>query len=861
MRLEQRLPRTFAIAGALLIACAWVAPSAAQTAAGSDTRTVRVAPTEGDYRTNAFHEFLLGANYRDLWSTPMDAPVLDLDTYAGGLTPVGRGGGLQTRSLRLTGADGVTYNFRSLDKDATRTLDAELRRSVAARVLQDQISALLPTSALVVTPLLDAAGVLHVDPELRVMPDDARLGEFREEFAGLVGLIEERPDEGADGAVGFGGSTRVTGSERLLQRLEEGPNHRVDPLAFLRARLLDVYVGDWDRHPDQWRWAEFESPSGSVWQPIPRDRDWALARMEGVLVWGAGFLWPHYHGFDDDYPSAFRATWSGRALDRRILSSLSWADWEAVTADLSARLTDAVIRDAVLAMPRSHRDLRGGELQAALRARRDALPAMARDYYDLLAGTVDLWATDRDEDATVQRLADGSVRVTYAVDGGSAYLDRTFSPEETSEVRLFLLGGDDRVRVLGAGTPRIVVRVVGGEADDRVQDETTGRGLAVYDNQGTNVFEVGPRARVDPSAYVEPQDPGSATHQARPRDWGSYVVPIPYLSLDSDLGLFVGAGFTRWTYGFRHFPYKTRLSASLGFGTASGKPRAVLDFDAPLLGHTLRAHIRARWSGAEVNRFYGRGNGTTAEGGEGRFKAEREQVSIEAFVTHAQAPGVTVGGGPVLRFHDLFGNPGRLVTELAPYGAEPAFGIFGMGGELAIDRRDVTAAATRGWYGRVRAELFPAVWDATRTFGSLSGEGAIYTTVEHRLQPTFAFRAGAKQIVGTAPYQELAYLGGLSSLRGFPNQRFAGDALVFANAEARVSFDELFILLPGTYGMHGLLDAGRVFDDADTAGDIHTAVGVGAWVAFVNRSGTLSLTVARGSDGNVSTYLKAGMLF
>ena len=821
---------------------------------------VSVTP-EGDYRTHVVHEFFLGKNHREEWSTPITVEVLDLAAFAGGLTPVRRGGGLQTRSLRLRGADGVLYNFRSLDKDASRTLDPELRRSVAARVLQDQISALLPVSALVVAPLLEAAGVLHADPVLRVMPDDPRLGEFREEFAGMLGLLEERPDEGPDGTPGFAGSERVTGSDRMLERLEESPEDRVDGRAFLRARLLDIFVGDWDRHPDQWRWAEFDEGDGrSRWEPIPRDRDWALARLEGVLVWAAGFLWPHYHGFDHDYPSAFQATWSGRALDRRILPTLSWDDWRVVVEDVQARLGDPVLEEAVSRLPPGYAALMGEELLRALRNRRDVLPDMAREFYELLAAEPDLWATDEDEDVEVDRRPDGSVDVRYAVEG-RAYLARTFSPQETNEIRLHLRGGDDRVTVQGQAPSSIQVRVIGGGGDDTVEDDTDGRALAIYDHRGDNRISVGPAAHVDEYDYEEPDDPGSATHQARARDWGSYAVPVPYLSVDSDLGLFVGAGFVRWGYGFRHFPWETRVAASVGIGTASGKLRAALDLDVPLLGPDVRIRAGASWSGAEVNRFYGRGNGTSAEGDADRFKAEREEVRADALVTILPSDGVWFGFGPSLRFYDLFGNPGRLVTELQPYGAEEAFGILGLAGEVGMERRDVVGAAEHGGYARVRGHLYPAVWDARSTFGAVRVEGAAYTTLDAALEPNFAVRAGAARVFGDAPYQELAYLGGQGSLRGFPNDRFAGQGALFASAEVRLTLGELFFLLPGDFGVLGLVDVGRVFDDEDTVGDVHSSVGGGVWTSFVNRSGTVSLTLANGSDGDLRVYLKAGMPF
>ena len=52
--------------------------------------------------------------------------------------------------------------------------------------------------------------------------------------------------------------------------------------AFLKARLFDMMIGDWDRHRRQWRWAKFERRAG--WQPIPEDRDTAFSRYEGVIL-------------------------------------------------------------------------------------------------------------------------------------------------------------------------------------------------------------------------------------------------------------------------------------------------------------------------------------------------------------------------------------------------------------------------------------------------------------------------------------------------------------------------------------------------------------------------------------------------
>ena len=160
--------------------------------------TVWVTP-RSRFDANVIQRAILGDGYRNLWAMPVQVQILNLQQFAGGLTPTQRGGGLQTPSIRLQSAEGPVFTFRSMDKDAARALDPELRESIAADLAQDFVSAVLPQGALILDRLLEAAGVLHATPQLMLMPDDPRLGEFREDFAGVLGWIEIRADEGPDG--------------------------------------------------------------------------------------------------------------------------------------------------------------------------------------------------------------------------------------------------------------------------------------------------------------------------------------------------------------------------------------------------------------------------------------------------------------------------------------------------------------------------------------------------------------------------------------------------------------------------------------------------------------------------------------
>src|SRR5471032_1175421 len=118
--------------------------------AGPDSITIVPGP---EYAASGFHDFLFGDNYRVFWITPIRVPVLNLHTFAGGLEPKKKGGGMQTESLRFTAKDGEEYAFRTVDKLAH--LPAGLKGKIATGVVGDQISSEHPAAAMVAAPLLE----------------------------------------------------------------------------------------------------------------------------------------------------------------------------------------------------------------------------------------------------------------------------------------------------------------------------------------------------------------------------------------------------------------------------------------------------------------------------------------------------------------------------------------------------------------------------------------------------------------------------------------------------------------------------------------------------------------------------------
>ncbi len=825
-----------------------------------DARTTTVM-AGAHYHAGWLHSLMLGAHYRDLWSTPLEVEDLDLSRFAGGLTPISCGGRRQTKVLRFLGADGRTYAFRSIDKDPTLALPPDLRATFARDLVQDQISSAHPGAPLVVAPLLDAATVLNEHPRIVLLPDDPRLAGFDCVRPGFkLGMIEERPTEGPDNETGFAGAVDLATTQKLFEHLERDPRDRVDARAFLAARLMDVLIGDWDRHQDQWRWARFDSAGIHLWRPIPRDRDQAFARLDGVLVWVAGFSLPEVVGFGDDYPSIWRLTLTGQVPDRRLLSDLERPVWDSVATLLQQRLTDSVIDAAVRGLPPEYYRAGGAALARALQRRRDHLPEIAAAYYALLAEVVDIHGTDEGDVAEIERQGGGRVQVqlSAARSGRDPYFRRTFDRRDTREIRLYLHDGDDRLVVRGSDPSGPLVRVIAGAGDDELLDSAQAGHTRFYVEQARSRVVTGPGTAVDRRHYNEPAM--DTVNLSTPRDWGARWVPLTWVGYTPDLGLFVGAGAAGTSYGFRQLPYSSHLMVRAGYATAAATYRAEFqgEFRAVVPPAIVTLHLRA--SGIDVLRYYGFGNETVDTGSTDFYKVKQQQYLVAPALRFTVSPAADLSVGPVFKFTHTNLEPGTFIAvPPAPYGVRD-LAQLGAAADFQLDTRDVPRAASRGVSLRLGGSVYPAGLDVTSSFGEGHAEATSYLTAPIPLRPTLALRVAAKKVWGTYPLSEAAYVGGATTVRGFAEHRFAGDAAVYGNVELRLSVARFFFLVPTDIGVFGLGDAGRVYLAGETSDRWHAAAGGGLWMSFLHRTNTLSVAVAHSIEGT-RIYARAGFAY
>ena len=827
---------------------------------GAQDSVVSVVPGP-QYGTGWLHRILFGRHYRDLWTTPIPAEVIDLDVVAGGLTASQKGGGQQTRSLRFKGGNGREYQFRSIDKDPTPALPPVLRQSVARDIVRDQTSAGHPAAPLVVAPILHALGILHAPARVVVLPRaHSRLGEFAREFGGMLGFLEERPADGGGGGERFEGASDIISSTRLFTLTENGPEDRVDARALLAARLVDLFLGDWDRHADQWRWARFGEDTAHRWLPIPRDRDQAFVRFDGLLLTVARSSAPQWVNFGSKYPTMLGLTWNGRDLDRRFLTGLERPVWDSIAADLQARLTDGVIESAVAQLPATYLPLDSARLARALKRRRDGLPRAAARFYRHLAGEVEVHGTDGDETATVTRLDGRFAEVTIAVRGadgseGEPHYQRRFDRRDTKEVRLHLHGGADRVVVRGAAGG-VRVRVLPGSGTDTVADSAAGGAVHLYSTEASDTVLSGGDVAISRRAYA-PSRPAV-------RDWGTRWLSQLWVSGGPDVGLFAGSGVSYTRYGFRQDPYASRYVVRAGWATGAGTGRVNLTADRHRPNSRVRYGLFARASGIEVMRFHGLGNEIPLVDDAGDddefYRVNDVDLTLAPWISLPVGTPLDLRLGPVLRYSDTDFDEPRFIALERPYGSG-SFGMLGAMADLRLDRRNRPSAATHGALLGVGGSVYPAVFDVAEAFGELHAHGAVYLTADSLpLAPTLALRAGAKRVWGDYPYQQAAFIGDGSTVRLGRQNRYGGDASVYGGAELRLFLTSFNVLVPGDFGVFGLGDVGRVYLEGETSDRWHAAAGGGIWLSFLERANTISVAVAKSAE-RTGVYVGAGFGF
>lgn len=857
--------------------------TAVKSSAEIKDSTIVIAADES-LKAGSFKTFWLGKHYRAAWATPVRVPVFDIRTESGGLQIVKKGGGFQTKSLKLQNKKGEEYSLRSVNKYPERLLGNVMLHTFAADLVKDQVSSTHPYSPYVVDDLSDAAGILHSNPKMVYVPNDVLLAEYKKDFANTLALFEQRADGTMRPKENFGYSKESVSSAKMLDDLHEDNANSIDDYKFLKSRLFDMWINDWDRHENQWRWGEITcndsnktaceklKATGKVYVPIPKDRDQAFSKFDGVIPWLAGRKWAvrKFQDFQDDIRDVPGLNFNARNIDHALLTELSKEEWLRIAEDLQKELTDEKIEHAIKKFPDKIFALDGEMIISKLKSRRDKLPSIAMRYYEYLAKNVDVVGSDKKEYFQVDRLSDDSTIVAVYDNSAAAkrlIYKRTFSTRETREVRLYGMGGEDVFKISGHVKKSIVVRIIAGEDQDSIVDESRVNGMSkktkIYDDKTKNTVIAGKETRDRRS------DAKSINEYDFYANNYNVVAPATFFEYTKEDGLSIGGGVMRRYNSFRKAPYANyqRLVASVALSEVSFKLKYNGDFNNVFgkWGVNVSAAVIAPKATAY---FFGLGNETQRiTSTDDYYRLRYDEVNVFAAFKRHLGKYHALMIGPAYDYVQIRNTPGKFITSESALVYQPDYEDHHYAGgriEYEFQHLDDSVITLRGIRWTLAATSRYDV--VQQNYESTNLEGFICTYIPLGNRSVLALRAGGASQLDDFKFYHANALGGQNikketgNLRGYIRDRFTGRSVAYLNTEIRMKLLGFrTYLFPAHLGLLAFYDSGRVWADHETSSVIHHGYGGGIWIDPFGLA-VINCTYALSKEENLVT-VGIGFLF
>lgn len=792
-----------------------------------DSATVRVHASYDS--VSNIHRWLFGKNYRKDWAIPVKLPVIKISEVLGGLAPLRQGGGLESKSLRLKDRSGKEWVLRSVEKVPDKLLPENFKGTFVVDWIGDEFSGQHPYSALIVPPLAEAARVPHATPVIGVVADDSALGEYRKIFTGLVCLLEEREP--------IGESDNTLKMERELLKSND---NRLDKEEFLRARLLDLLTGDWDRHEDQWRWAYRKEGKEKIYTAVPRDRDQVFHVNQGVFPSLAAVSWldPVLDNFDGRIPRVHYSLYKTRFIKAFPDAQFSYEDWMRVTREFVAAENDEVLEAGLKRLPTAIYQLRHDELLKKLKERRNNIPAAMAEYYKFIFKIADLQLSDKDEQVTISDAPAQGMRVVISKSGKSkgTVMDMTYHPDVTKEIRLYLSAGDDQVIVNNTTSP-IKLRLIGNE------------GQKVYDVKAAKT-KVKVYSRTDSVQYLGqvnriikyPSNDTLNTHFV-PTNLYNVWMPLATAAINADDGFLLGLGF-KYTHqeGFRKTPYTDvqQLMLTHSFATDAFRIRYQGEWIAVLgkADFTTQAVINAP---NNTTNFFGLGNETSLNKFKGYrryYRTRYNTYELDPALRWHLGTGNSLSVGPSFQYYhlDLDDNNGRFIHQSSLINSYDSATVnkdkvhLGIMVNYNSNQRNNNILPSQGYYLNVTLQGYTGLNSYSKSFVQLRPEFTYYQKLNAQGTFVVSDRVGGGITLGKPAFYQAMFLGGQGNLLGYLQNRFAGQQMLFNNLQARIKLANVAgYILPGQLGITGFYDAGRVWISDEHSDKWHQGTGGGLY--------------------------------
>ena len=376
----------------------------------------------------------------------------------------------------------------------------------------------------------------------------------------------------------------------------------------------------------------------------------------------------------------------------------------------------------------------------------------------------------------------------------------------------------------------------------------------------------------------------AASSLAAQRPAGVEVSGIPALNFDADEGLGYGAILALYKYEPGSTTYRWTVQPTL-FMTTRGRRDYTLFFDSP--SSDTRPWRVTAYAGREQQLaapYYGIGNETAydaaLETGPTRYyyRYGLDRFRASADVQHTLGrPSLRylIGAGAASEKVDLTPfDSGSTLIESDMSGRQPAATRTNyVRAGLTWDTRDREIGTSSGTWADLLVQRVDSKLGASWNYTRWTAAARHYQPIGGRV--TLANRLVLQNTIGDAPFYSLAELpttqksqdglGGTSSIRGIPKDRYVGKGILVSNNELRWRAADFGLIgRQSSLVLSGFVDAGRVWGDgvdlSSALRELHSGYGGGVRLGF-GPSFVISTDVGHSSQSTAAIYIGLGYLF
>jgi hypothetical protein len=825
---------------------------AQQASIATNTDTTIVAGPE--YKASSFYQWLWGSNYRKEWTTPVRVPVVSLDTLKGGLIPFKAGGGHQTTSLHAKTKEEKEYALRSVNKNLGAVLPQKFHGTFAENIVNDKVSMSHPYGAAGVPLMAEAANIYHTYPKYVYLPNQPALDTFNKRFGNKLYLFEQRLDGEWKDAPNLGSFDKYISTDKVREKLFDDNDNRVDQYAFIKARLFDMFINDWDRHEDQWRWGTVEEKNDvKIFKPVPQDRDQAFFKFNGVLLKfliGASGQ-KYFQSFANTIPNVKWFNYEERDLDRLFANQMTLADWQNAATELQQSLTDSVIEQSIHQLPPEIYPISGPEIISKLKARRQNLPELATTYYRFIAREVDVVGSKKKERFEIKKLNENETSLNlYKIDKEGnekkePFYSRVFNADETKEIRVYGLSGKDVYDVSGDANNTIKIRIIGGTDEDSIiKASSTPGAVKVYDDRN-NYFSShsGLRLHLSNDSTIH-----NFTYRNYLYDKTGFKPTIFYSNEDR---IFVGIGYGATHHEWRRLPFAYKHDFSVNYSLSQKAvsfiyrglvPNFIGKWDFALFG----TYDAVRWTN-----FFGLGNESLFAIKDINFYRTRTKEWQGSLGLVRKFGNSTFKVNGVYQSVQVLKDTSRYIVKQFLQRIPGSYNTrYYAGGDLQylVHSLNDSIVPTKGFIFFAHTSYSQNIKETSKHVTDFLGDFQVYLPLFAKL--SLSLRTGAETVVGKPEFYQYASIGGGQNLRGFRGNRFWGKTAFYNSNELRFISDVKNYFFNGKAGLVAFYDNGRVWMPGENSNTWHIGYGGGILLSPFKAIGG-EVTYGFSKDGNI----------